>query len=49
VTAFADPIRLKAAKEAGYQSVITKPIFPGELGHVLAANVHRKTGPETLA
>jgi len=48
VTAFADPIRLKAAKEAGYQSVITKPIFPGELGHVLAANVHRKTGPETL-
>ena len=49
VTAFADPIRLKAAKEAGYQSVITKPIFPGELGHVLAANVHRKMGPETLA
>jgi len=49
VTAFADPIRLKAAKEAGYQSVITKPIFPGELGHVLAANVRRKTGPETLA
>nr|WP_316682196.1 ATP-binding protein [Ralstonia sp. LMG 18101] len=41
VTAFADPIRLKAAKEAGYQSVITKPIFPGELGHVLAANVRR--------
>ncbi|CAJ0694387.1 hybrid sensor histidine kinase/response regulator [Ralstonia mannitolilytica] len=49
VTAFADPIRLKAAKEAGYQSVITKPIFPGELGHVLAANVHRKAGPPTLA
>ncbi|WP_124382179.1 PAS domain-containing sensor histidine kinase [Ralstonia sp. SET104] len=49
VTAFADPIRLKAAKDAGYQSVITKPIFPGELGHVLAANVHRKTGPETPA
>ena len=49
VTAFADPIRLKAAKEAGYQSVITKPSFPGELGHVLAANVRRKTGPETLA
>jgi len=49
VTAFADPIRLKAAKEAGYQSVITKPIFPGELGHVLAANVHRKTGPQTWA
>lgn len=49
VTAFADPIRLKAAKEAGYQSVITKPIFPGELGHVLAANVRRRTGPETLA
>ncbi|MDE2204134.1 MAG: response regulator, partial [Burkholderiaceae bacterium] len=49
VTAFADPIRLKAAKEAGYQSVITKPIFPGELGHVLAANVRRKVGPETLA
>lgn len=48
VTAFADPIRLKAAKEAGYQSVITKPIFPGELGHVLAANVHRKPGPEAL-
>ncbi|MCO5399594.1 ATP-binding protein [Ralstonia soli] len=48
VTAFADPIRLKAAKEAGYQSVITKPIFPGELGHVLAANVHRKAGPEPL-
>ena len=48
VTAFADPIRLKAAKEAGYQSVITKPIFPGELGHVVAANVHRKTGPQSL-
>ncbi|WP_197372606.1 ATP-binding protein, partial [Ralstonia pseudosolanacearum] len=46
VTAFADPIRLKAAKEAGYQSVITKPIFPGELGHVLAANVRRATGPQ---
>ncbi len=49
VTAFADPIRLKAAKEAGYQSVITKPIFPGELGHVLAANVQRKAGPQTLS
>lgn len=48
VTAFADPIQLKAAKEAGYQSVITKPIFPGELGHVLAANVHGKPGPEPL-
>lgn len=46
VTAFADPIRLKAAKEAGYQSVITKPIFPGELGHVLAASVRRATGPQ---
>nr|CCA81838.1 sensory histidine kinase in two-component regulatory system [blood disease bacterium R229] len=46
VTAFANPIRLKAAKEAGYQSVITKPIFPGELGHVLAANVRRATGPQ---
>ncbi|CBJ40854.1 sensory histidine kinase in two-component regulatory system (plasmid) [Ralstonia solanacearum CMR15] len=46
VTAFADPIRLKAAKEAGYQSVITKPIFPGELGHVLAANVRRAAGPQ---
>lgn len=49
VTAFADPIQLKAAKQAGYQSVITKPIFPGELGHVLAANVHRRTGPQTLS
>ncbi len=46
VTAFADPIRLKAAKEAGYQSVITKPIFPGELGNVLAASVRRATGPQ---
>ncbi len=46
VTAFADPIRLKAAKEAGYQSVITKPIFPGELGNVLAASVRRTTGPQ---
>jgi PAS domain S-box-containing protein len=48
VTAFADPIRLKAAKEAGYQSVITKPIFPGELGHVLAANVRRAGGSQAM-
>lgn len=48
VMVFVDLICLKVVKEVGYQFVIIKLIFLGELGYVFVVNVYCKIGLEML-